>query len=66
MAKRRKRRVSFRGALAGVSKHDFVAIAKAACEYSVPDGFVRTLASYFSSQNPRFDSARFVRATKSC
>lgn len=63
MAKRKRRR-HFQ--LAGVSKQDFEAIAAAACKHAVPEGFVRELASYFTTQNPRFSPERFVAATRKC
>jgi hypothetical protein len=52
--------------LGEVTKRDFVAIADILCRRSAPPGLVDDLTSYFSSQNPRFDSMRFKRATTTC
>lgn len=63
MAKRRKRtRVN----LGAVTTQDFVAIAKISCVHNVPDGAVRAMAHYFGSKNPRFNTERYIAATKKC
>lgn len=61
MARRRRRAV-----LEGVTKKDFQAFAKILCEHGASHQLVGDLASYFKSQNPAFDSARFVDATRKC
>ena len=63
MPKRRRRR---RINLDGVSKSDFVAIAKILCSTGAPQETNKRLASYFGSQNPRFNEDRFLAATKVC
>lgn len=54
------------GDLGEVSKKDFVAVARILCEERAPDRLKRRLASYFGSQNPRFDEGRFLHATTTC
>lgn len=54
------------GALAGVSKKDFVAVAEIFCRHQVPESAARDLASYFKGQNPQFNVDRFIAATRSC
>ena len=54
------------GPLAEVTKRDFVAVAEILCEERAPDRLKQRLASYFRSQNPRFDEGRFMRATDAC
>ena len=54
------------GPLAEVTKRDFVAIAEILCEERAPGRLRERMASYFKSQNPRFDTERFMRATHAC
>lgn len=61
-----KRRRRMKTNLAGVSKGDFVEIARVFCKHSVPEGAARELASYFARENPRFDRERFIAATRKC
>jgi hypothetical protein len=49
-----------------VTKRDFIAIARICCETDAPRETSEQLASYFRSQNPRFDPERFLRATEAC
>jgi hypothetical protein len=63
MAKRRRRRGI---QLGEVSKKDFVAIAEILCETHASSATKERLASYFGSQNPRFDQDRFLRTTHAC
>jgi hypothetical protein len=63
MAKRRRRR---RVNLGEVTKKDFVSIAKIFCQHRAPAGMVEDVADYFKSQNPRFNTDRFLAATKRC
>jgi hypothetical protein len=64
---RREKRIGSSGiGLAEVTKRDFEAFASILCRYNASDGMVDELARYFSSQNPRFDSRRFAKATKTC
>ena len=63
MAKRRRRR---RINLGEVTKRDFVSIAKIFCQRHAPVGLVEDIADYFKSQNPRFNTDRFMAATKRC
>lgn len=65
MAKRRCRRTKA-GPLAEVTKRDFVAIAEILCEERAATKLKERLAGYFRSQNARFDTERFMRATESC
>ena len=62
--KRRARTIS--GCLCEVSKKDFVAIAEILCEEKAATPLKERLAGYFRSQNPRFNTTRFLRATESC
>jgi hypothetical protein len=52
--------------LGEVSKKDFVAIAGILCEEKAATSLKERLAGYFKSQNSRFDTGRFMRATESC
>lgn len=62
MAKRRKST-----GLAGVTKKDFIAIAKILCENGASSMIATEMALYFKSENPNFDNARFwTAATKGC
>lgn len=61
MAKR-KRKMSAN--LGEVTKKDFVAIANILCGSGAPEGTVEALGNYFASANPRFDRARFERASR--
>jgi hypothetical protein len=54
------------GPLAEVTKRDFVAIAEILCEEKATTSLKERMASYFRSQNPRFDNERFMRATNAC
>jgi hypothetical protein len=63
--KRRKRRTPSR-TLGEVTKKDFVSIAEILCSHGASVSLTTGLAHYFKSQNPRFNSGRFLRATKSC
>jgi hypothetical protein len=54
------------GPLAEVTKRDFVAIAEIPCEEKATTKLKERLAGYFKTQNPRFDTERFLRATESC
>ena len=65
MATRRRSRTKV-GPLAEVSKKDFVAIAEILCLEKASTSLKESLASYFRSQNPRFDRERFLRATNTC
>jgi hypothetical protein len=65
MATRRRARMTT-GKLGEVTKRDFVAIAEILCEERAPKPLKERLAGYFKTQNPRFDSGRFMRATESC
>jgi hypothetical protein len=60
MAKRRKK------TLGEVTKKDFIAIAETLCQHRATSSLVLDLASYFKSQNPHFDVARFQKATMTC
>lgn len=64
MARRRRKRMS--ASLAGVSKQDFVAIAKVFCKHNVPSAVAEDIASYFGQQNPAFQRERFLAATRKC
>ncbi len=66
MARRKMRRIRMSAGLAGVSKQDFEAVAKIFCRHQVPEAVARDLANYFGNQNPRFNSERFVAATRKC
>ena len=65
MARRRRAR-TIAGQLAEVTKRDFVAIAEILCQERAGTPLKQRLAGYFKSQNPRFDTARFMRATTAC
>lgn len=65
MAARRQTRPRA-GQLAEVTKRDFVAIAEILCEEKASTGLKERLAGYFRSQNPRFDTQRFMKATNNC
>ena len=52
--------------LGEVTKKDFVAIAQILCEEKAATPLKERLAGYFKSQNSRFDTGRFMRATESC
>jgi hypothetical protein len=52
--------------LKGVSRTDFVGVAKVLCETEASDRTTRGLATYFKGKNPRFDEDRFVKAVSSC
>ena len=65
MARRRAKQPDT-GPLAEVTKRDFVAIAQILCEERASTNLKERLAGYFRSQNPRFDTARFMRATNAC
>jgi hypothetical protein len=54
------------GVFGEVTKRDFVAIAEILCEERAPTRLKERLAGYFRSQNQRFDTERFMRATNSC
>jgi hypothetical protein len=62
MAKRRRRRNS----LGEPTKKDFQAMADVLCRHGASDSLVGDIAHYFGSQNPRFRSDLFIRATKAC
>jgi len=64
MASRRHRRMST--SLAGVSKQDFVAIAKVFCKHNVSAAAAEDIASYFGQKNPGFQRDRFLAATRKC
>jgi hypothetical protein len=52
--------------LAGVSKQDFVAIAKVFCKHNVSSAAAEDIASYFGQKNPGFQRDRFLAATRKC
>jgi hypothetical protein len=54
------------GQLAEVTKRDFVAIAEILCIEKAPTRLKERMAGYFRSQNPRFDTQRFLKATNNC
>ena len=62
----RKHRARRRTNLGEVTKRDFIAIAEILCAERASTAISSRLASYFKSQNPRFDAGRFVKATQSC
>jgi hypothetical protein len=65
MAKRRRirrRRIN----LGAVTKQDFVAIANILCSEGASARVKQRFADYFGSQNPRFDTGRFLKATNAC
>lgn len=64
MQKRQRRRR--RTALGSVSKQDFAAVAGSLCRAKCAPGLADDLADYFAKQNPRFNRARFIEATKKC
>ncbi len=53
-------------ALGEVAKRDFVAIAEILCEEKATGRLKDRLAGYFRSQNSRFDTDRFLTATRAC
>lgn len=57
-----KRRRSRARTLGEVTKKDFIAIANVLCRTGADAPVVRGLASYFRSENPRFDEGRFAAA----
>lgn len=59
---RKRRKMNF----GAVTRQDFVALANIFCMYDAPDRVVDGVADYFKSQNSRFDTTRFKRATKTC
>jgi len=61
MAKRR-RRTHRRISLGGVSKSDFIAIAKILSSECAPARVTQRIADYFGAQNPRFAADRFIAA----
>lgn len=63
MAKRKRRA---RVQLGVPTTKDFVAVSKILCRHGASDSMTRDFAALFASQNPRFDSERFVAATKKC
>lgn len=65
MAKRRCRQ-AIAESLGEVTKRDFVAIAEILCEEKATGKLKDRLAGYFRSQNARFDSNRFLTATRAC
>jgi hypothetical protein len=65
MTKRRRRRAR-RTNLGEPTKAEFIAIAKILCTEHASPSLSRRFAEYFGSQNPRFDEARFLKATQSC
>lgn len=62
----RRRRKKGLGRLGEVTKKDFVEIARILKFNSASCSLVQDFSSYFGSQNPRFDSARFIAATGRC
>jgi len=62
----RRRRGCMAGQLGEVTKRDFVAIAGILCEEKASTKLKQRLALSFRSQNARFDTGRFMRATESC
>lgn len=62
MRKKKKKFIFF----GEVTKKDFVSIAKILCENGADTKLTGSLASYFKSQNPRFDTDRFIEATGKC
>jgi hypothetical protein len=54
------------GALGEVTAKDFRAFASLLCKHGASDALVSDLTDYFGSQNPRFDAARFQKATRTC
>lgn len=63
---RKRRRSRGLAGLGEVTKKDFVAIANLLCVHKAPAQLVDDFATYFKTQNQRFDIPRFVAATKSC
>jgi hypothetical protein len=53
-------------ALGAVTKKDFQAMARILCAHGASTSLAAAVASYFGSQNPRFDELRFIRATQTC
>jgi hypothetical protein len=49
-----------------VTAKDFRAFASLLCKHGASDALVSDLTDYFGSQNPRFDAARFQKATRTC
>ena len=65
MAKRKCKQGNADG-LGEVTKRDFVAIAEILCEEKATNKLKDRLAGYFRSQNARFDTDRFLTATRAC
>lgn len=59
---KRRRRTHRRINLAGVSKSDFIAIAKILSSECAPPRVTHRIAAYFGQQNPRFATERFLAA----
>lgn len=66
MARKTTKRRRRPAMLQGVTKQDFVAIAEVLCTTGAPSETKHGIAGYFKSQNPRFDSSRFLAATMKC
>jgi len=64
--KKRKCRQANTDGLGEVTKRDFVAIAEILCEEKATGKLKDRLAGYFRSQNSRFDTERFLTATRAC
>jgi hypothetical protein len=62
----RRRKQRKHSNLGEVTKRDFVAIAKILCTEGVSQRTKQRFASYFGSENPRFNESRFLAATNSC
>ena len=58
---KRRRRIR-RSNLGGVSKSDFVAIAKILSSECAPARVTQRIADYFGNQNPRFHTDKFIAA----
>jgi hypothetical protein len=65
MATRRRTRCSA-SRFGEVTNRDFVAIGEFLCEGRAPNHLKERPAGYFKTQNARFDTGRFMRATESC
>lgn len=48
------------------TKKDFESMAKILCRHGASEALTRDIANHFGVQNPRFQSERFVAATKRC
>lgn len=59
---KRRRRVQRKTNLGGVSKSDFVAIAKILSAECAPGRVTQRIADYFGAQNPRFAADKFIAA----